>query len=262
MENEANIKAQRLQVFLAHAGIASRRAAEEIIAAGRVSVNGVTVSTQGSKVFPGDTVLVDGKPVETESRRVYFALNKPPGYICSSSDPQGRPLALSLLPAGINERLYNVGRLDFLSCGLIFFTNDGDFAARLGHPRSGLEKEYVVEATGHIPDETVAAFEEGITLEGIFYRAQAVERLGSRIIKIVLIEGKNREIRRVFSHFHLHPSRLRRVRVGPVKLGNLPEGESRPLTEQELEGLWKLSNRHLPISNSSFLTPNLRMNTW
>jgi 23S rRNA pseudouridine2605 synthase len=144
-----------------------------------------------------------------------------------------------------------------LSCGLIFFTNDGDFAARLGHPRSGLEKEYVVEATGHIPDETVLAFEKGITIEGIFYRAQSVERLGSRIIKIVLIEGKNREIRRVFSHFHLHPSRLRRVRVGPVQLGNLPEGEARPLTGQELEGLWKLSNRRLHASHSLN-----RRNTW
>jgi 23S rRNA pseudouridine2605 synthase len=227
----------RLQVFLAHAGLASRRAAEGIIAEGRVSVNGVVVSEQGSKVFPGDTVLVDGKPLQAESRRYYLALNKPPGYICSSSDPQGRPLALNLLPGEINERLYNVGRLDFMSCGLIFFTNDGGFAARLGHPGSGLEKEYIVEATGHIPDEAALAFEKGITIEGEYYRAQTVQRVNSRALRIVLIEGKNREIRRVFSHFHLHPSRLRRVRIGPVKLGNLAEGESRPLTKQELEKL-------------------------
>jgi 23S rRNA pseudouridine2605 synthase len=226
-------------VFLAHAGIASRRAAEEIIAAGRVSVNGIIVSTQGSKVFSSDVVLVDGKPVQAESRRVYLALNKPPGYMCSSSDPQGRPLALNLLPKEINERLYNVGRLDFMSCGLIFFTNDGDFAARLGHPRSGMEKEYLVEATGHIPDETIAAFRQGITIEDVHYRAQTAERVGSRVIKIVLIEGKNREICRVFSHFHLHPSRLRRIRIGPVQLGNLAEGASRPLTAPELAQLQK-----------------------
>jgi len=226
----------RLQVVLAHAGVASRRAAEEIIAAGRVSVNGVTVAAQGSKVFPGDVVLLDGKPLQRESRR-YLALNKPPGYICSSSDPQGRPLALDLLPREQNERLYNVGRLDLMSCGLIFFTNDGDFAARLGHPGSGLEKEYIVEATGHIPDEAALAFERGITIEGVRYRAHTVQRMGSRALRIVLIEGKNREIRRVFSHFHLHPSRLRRVRIGPVKLGNLAEGASRPLSEQELEKL-------------------------
>ncbi|MDR0494452.1 MAG: rRNA pseudouridine synthase [Treponema sp.] len=254
-----------MQVFLAHAGVASRRAAEEIIAAGRVGVNGMTVSARGSKVFPGDTVTVDGKPVQTESRRVYLALNKPPGYICSSSDPQGRPLALGLLPAEISERLYNVGRLDFLSCGLLFFTNDGGFAARLGHPRSGLEKEYLVEATGHIPDETVLAFEEGITIEGVHYRARSVERLGSRIIRIVLIEGKNREIRKVFSHFHLHPSRLRRVRIGPVKLGNLNEGESRPLTKFELEALrgnrdWGLGNRERGAGNSKYKSTTRKKN--
>jgi len=229
-------KGQRLQVVLAHAGIASRRAAEEIIAAGRVSVNGVIVAEQGRRVNPGDVVLVDGKPAQKEDRR-YFALNKPPGYICSSSDPQGRPLALSLLPGGKNERLYNVGRLDLMSCGLIFFTNDGDFVARLGHPGSGMEKEYIVEATGHIPDEAALAFERGITIEGVHYRAQTVQRINSRALRIVLVEGKNREIRRVFSHFHLHPSRLRRVRIGPVKLGSLAEGESRPLTAQELNQL-------------------------
>ena len=238
-ERQDSDSGQRLQVFLAHAGLASRRAAEGIIAAGRVSVNGVTVSVQGSKVFPGDVVLVDGQPVQKEARRIYLALNKPPGYICSSSDPQGRPLALNLLPRDISERMYNVGRLDFLSCGLIFFTNDGDFAARLGHPGSGLEKEYLVEATGHIPDEAVLAFQQGITIEGVRYKAQLVERTASRCLRIVLIEGKNREIRRVFSHFHLHPSRLRRVRIGPVKLGNLAEGTCRPLTESEVEALQK-----------------------
>jgi 23S rRNA pseudouridine2605 synthase len=227
----------RLQVFLAHAGVASRRAAEEIIAEGRVSVNGETVSVPGTKVSPGDVVLVDGEPVQAESHRHYFALNKPPGYICSSADPQGRPLALDLLPKENGERLYNVGRLDFLSCGLIFFTNDGDFAARLGHPSSGLEKEYLVEATGHIPDETILAFEKGITIEGEYYQAKTAERTGSRVMRIVLVEGKNREIRRVFSHFHLHPARLRRIRIGPVKLGDLAEGASRPLTTRELADL-------------------------
>jgi 23S rRNA pseudouridine2605 synthase len=227
----------RLQVYLAHAGIASRRAAEEIISSGRVSVNGVVVNEQGSRVLPGDSVLLDGKPVQKESRLVYLALNKPPGYICSSSDPQGRPLAISLLPDEIKERLYNVGRLDFMSCGLIFFTNDGGFAARLGHPSSGLEKEYLVEATGHIPDELIQAFEKGISIEGVLYRARTVQRLSSRAVRVVLVEGKNREIRRVFSHFHLHPFRLRRIRIGPVKLEELAEGESRPLKKYELEAL-------------------------
>jgi len=226
----------RLQVFLSHAGVASRRAAEEIIASGRVSVNGVKITAQGTKVEEGDTVLLDGKPVRQETQKHYIALNKPPGYICSSEDPQGRPLALSLLPVQ-KERLYNVGRLDFLSCGLIFFTNDGAFAARLGHPSRGLEKEYIVEATGVIQDEVVEAFCGGITIENVYYKAKTAEKTGRKTLRIVLVEGKNREIRRVFSHFHLHPSVLRRVRIGNVLLGDLPEGSSRPLTQKELSGL-------------------------
>jgi 23S rRNA pseudouridine2605 synthase len=190
----------------------------------------------GTKVEEGDTVLLDGKPVLQETTKHYIALNKPPGYICSSEDPQGRPLALSLLPA-LKERLYNVGRLDFLSCGLIFFTNDGAFASRLGHPSCGLEKEYIVEATGVIQDEVAEAFREGITIEGVYYKAKTAEITGRKTLRIVLVEGKNREIRRVFSRFHLHPSVLRRVRIGNVLLGDLPEGSSRPLTQKEISGL-------------------------
>jgi 23S rRNA pseudouridine2605 synthase len=230
-----NDKGQRLQVFLAHAGVASRRAAEEFISQGRVSVNGTIITGQGSRVFPEDIVLLDNRPVRTEKLRHYLALNKPAGFICSSSDPQGRPLALDLLSRYIGERLYSVGRLDFLSCGLIFFTNDGDFAARLGHPGFGLEKEYVVQASGPVPDSVVEAFVRGVTIEGVHYKAKEAERTGRASLRIVLVEGKNREIRRVFSHFHLHPVLLRRIRIGPVLLGDLAEGSSRPLTEKELE---------------------------
>ena len=226
----------RLQVYLSHAGVASRRAAEEIIKQGRVSVNGVKITALGTKVVQGDVILLDGKPVLRESRSLYFALNKPPGYICTSNDPQGRPLALSLLPP-VNERLYNVGRLDFQSCGLIFFTNDGNFANLLGHPATAAEKEYIVEAAGHIPDETVDAFNQGITIEGEFYKAEKAEIIGRKTMRIVLIEGKNREIRRVFSHFRLHPVKLCRVRIGAVLLGNLAEGSIRPLTGDELKSL-------------------------
>jgi 23S rRNA pseudouridine2605 synthase len=234
---ESGEKGRRLQVYLAHAGIASRRAAEGIIGEGRVAVNGEIVTALGTKVFSGDAVLLDGKPVIAESAMHYIALNKPAGYICSAADPQGRPLALDLLPAGIRERLYNVGRLDFLSSGLIFFTNDGDFAARLSHPSSGLEKEYIVEAAGPVPEELAGLFTQGIEIEGVRYRAKKAEKTGRKTLRVVLVEGKNREIRRVFSHFHLHPVRLCRVRIGPVLLGALPEGESRPLPETELKEL-------------------------
>lgn len=241
LDSRDNDKGLRLQVYLAHAGVASRRAAEALITGGRVSVNGEKAGVLGSRVFPGDIVLLDGKPVQAESSFVYLALHKPPGYICTSRDPQGRPLALDLIPEGASRRLYNVGRLDFLSSGLIFFTNDGDFTARLGHPRSGLEKEYLVDATGPIPGEAVEAFARGITIDGVRYQAKEVEKTGRKSLRIVLVEGKNREIRRVFSHFHLHPARLCRVRIGPVTLGELNEGASRPLTKNELE---RLNNGH------------------
>jgi 23S rRNA pseudouridine2605 synthase len=230
-------KAPRLQAYLAHAGIASRRSSEKLIAEGRVSINGRIITQAGEKVYPGDEVLFDGLPVKAESSFRYLALNKPPRYICSSRDPQGRPLALNLLPQDIGERLYNVGRLDFMSSGLIFFTNDGDFAGRLGHPSAGIEKEYLVEASGLIPDEVPEAFARGITIEGVFYKAFRIEKTGRKSLRVCLVEGKNREIRRVFSHFHLHPVKLHRIRIGPVFLGDLPSGKTRPLTDIELAEL-------------------------
>ncbi|MDR0623275.1 MAG: rRNA pseudouridine synthase [Treponema sp.] len=231
----------RIQVYLARAGIASRRSSETLIAEGRVSVNGRVITVPGEKVLPGDEVRFDGRLVQPESRLRYLALHKPPGYICSSQDPQNRPLALDLLPRDIRERLYNVGRLDFLSSGLIIFTNDGDFAVRVGHPRAGIEKEYIVEASGIIPDAVPEAFAGGLTIEGVLYRSRSIERLGRKTLRIVLVEGKNREIRRVFSHFHLHPVRLHRIRIGPVPLGELEAGESRPLSEREIRGLTALT---------------------
>lgn len=232
----AQDKALRLQVYLAHAGVASRRASEALITAGRVSVNGQSVSTLGKKVLPTDTVCVDGIPVAIESSLYYIALNKPPEYLCSASDPEGRRLAKNLLPPEIQERLYNVGRLDYLSCGLIIFTNDGDFAAKVSHPSAEIEKEYIVEASGLIPDEVAEEFANGVLIDGVSYRAEGIERLGRKTLRIVLIEGKNREIRRVLSHFRLHPVKLQRIRIGPVILGNLEQGKTRPLTPKELKG--------------------------
>jgi 23S rRNA pseudouridine2605 synthase len=224
----------RLQTYLAHAGIASRRASEQLITAGRVSVNGRVVTILGTKVGPGDEVRLDGVPIVPETCFRYLALYKPPLYICSAFDPQGRPLAKDLLPPDIQERLYNVGRLDYRSSGLIIFTNDGNFAAAVSHPSAGIEKEYVVEASGPIPNAVLEAFVAGLDIEGVFYQAADLERLGRKSVRIVLIEGKNREIRRIFSHFHLHPQKLHRIRIGPVYLGKLGAGESRPLTDEEL----------------------------
>ena len=227
----------RLQVYLSHAGIASRRACEGFIQTGRVTVNGVPVTTLGTKVQYNDTICFDGKIVLLEKHKHYLALNKPPGFLCSSNDPQGRPLALELLPKTISERLYSIGRLDFFSSGLIFFTNDGDFAARLGHPGSNIEKEYLVESTVPIQDNAIKEFLEGVMIEGIKYQALHIIRLDRKNIRIVLQEGKNREIRKVFSYYHLHASLLRRIRIGNVELGDLPEGQCRPLSKKEINGL-------------------------
>jgi 23S rRNA pseudouridine2605 synthase len=234
---EPAVPSVRLQAYLAHAGVASRRSSEKLIADGRVSVNGRVVTVLGEKVFPTDEVRVDGRSVKPENRLRYLALNKPSGYICSSSDPQNRPLALELLPPEIPERLYSVGRLDFLSSGLILFTNDGEFAAVIGHPSAGIEKEYIVEASGIIPESVPQAFSQGITIEGVYYQSRDIEKIGRKTLRICLVEGKNREIRRVFSHFHLHPLKLHRIRIGPVLLGGLQSGQSRALTKKEKEEL-------------------------
>ncbi|MDR2782713.1 MAG: rRNA pseudouridine synthase [Treponema sp.] len=227
----------RLQTYLAHAGVASRRAAEKLITDGRVSVNGTIVSVLGTKVEAGDTVRLDGVPVAIQTGFLYLLLNKPPEYICSSSDPQGRRLAKDLLPARIEARLYNVGRLDYRSSGLIIFTNDGDFAAKISHPSSNIEKEYLVQASGHIPDTVISDFLRGVVIEDVSYQAKKITRINGKAIRIVLIEGKNREIRRVLSYFHLHPVVLRRIRIGNISLGDLMEGASRPLSPEEIESL-------------------------
>ncbi len=137
----------RLQVYLAHSGVASRRACEQIILDGRVTVNGNTVTNMGAKVAPDDVVCVDGNRVRPEEQKRYVLLNKPSGYICSLADEKGRQVAADILKSAYTERLYNVGRLDMYSSGAILFTNDGHFASVVGHPSAEIEKEYVVEAS-------------------------------------------------------------------------------------------------------------------
>jgi len=151
---------------LAHCGVASRRASEGLITSGRVAVNGVTVSQLGTKVAPGDTVTLDGRVVQPELVLRYLALHKPPGYLCSAFDPQGRPLAQDLLPREITERLYTVGRLDFRSSGLILFTNDGAFAARLGHPSAEVEKNIWSSLPDRFPTRSSRNFPRELRLRG------------------------------------------------------------------------------------------------
>ncbi len=227
----------RLQAFLAHCGVASRRASEKIILDGRVSVNGQVVTELGTKVTSDDKVLVDGKPVKLEENKRYVLLNKPAGYVCSNSDEQGRDSAIDLLKEYYSERLYNVGRLDMFSSGLIIFTNDGDFAARLSHPSSELEKEYIVDSSLPLPRNLAEEFMHGVRIDGVFYKCKFAKEMNSHRMQIVLIEGKNREIRRVFESRNVAIKRLVRVRIGNVEMNKLAPGGHRDLTQEEVKGL-------------------------
>ncbi|MBR1536495.1 MAG: rRNA pseudouridine synthase [Treponema sp.] len=230
----------RLQVFLAHSGVASRRASEKIILDGRVSVNGVIVMELGTKVSENDRILVDGKEISLEETKRYVLLNKPLGYVCTQSDEKGRPVAVDLLRQKYSERLYNVGRLDMFSHGALIFTNDGDFAAKLSHPSSQIEKEYIVESSLPLPRNLAENFKKGIRVEGLFYKAQDAEEINSHKMRVVLVEGKNREIRRVFENADVAIRNLCRVRIGNIELGELKAGESRDLTKDEVKSLLDL----------------------
>ena len=233
---DRTLKPKRLQAYLASAGLGSRRHCETFILEGRVLVNGQKAEL-GQSVSPGDTVLLDGKPVVPQEQKHYLMLNKPAGYLCAMSDSEGRPLAVDLLKDACAERVYNVGRLDQWSSGLILFTNDGDFAKKMSHPSSNIEKEYELVTDIPIPEEFAASFEAGIVIDGTTYKARSVKILDDYHATIILIEGRNREIRRVLAHFGLRALRLTRIRIGPVRLGPLPEGEYRELTSEELLAL-------------------------
>lgn len=230
----------RLQVFIAHCGVASRRAAEKIITDGRVSVNGSVVTELGTKVSSDDVVLVDGNAIQLEEAKRYILLNKPSGYVCSLADEKDRPVAASLLKPTFSERLYNVGRLDMFSSGLIIFTNDGEFAARLSHPSAELEKEYVVDTSLPIPRTLADEFKKGIRIDDVFYRCLDAEQLNARRMRIVLIEGKNREIRRVFEVKQIGIKSLNRIRIGNLLIDGLKPGEFRELSKTEVENLLNL----------------------
>ena len=240
-DSHASEEKIRLQVFLAHSGVASRRACEQIIQDGRVTVNGTVVTELGTKVSSADTITVDGKKIKPEARKCYVLLNKPAGFVCSASDEKGRQVAADLLRDSYKERLYNVGRLDMYSKGMILFTNDGDFAAKLSHPSSQIEKEYIVETSQDVPEDFPSRFEKGIRVENTFYKCVRCRILKPRKVSITLIEGKNREIRTVLESQGIGTRSLVRVRIGNVNLDDLRPGEHRDLTPAEVKGLLDLA---------------------
>jgi pseudouridine synthase len=230
----------RLQKFLAEAGVASRRAAEAIILAGRVQVNGQAVRNLGTKVEPGrDAVTVDGKVVRTK-RKLYIALHKPAGCICTRQDERGRMTVYDFLPKEW-QNLHSVGRLDFNTEGLLFLTNDGQFALRLTHPRYGIGKKYVVTVEGCVEPAILERFLRGVWHAGEKLGARAARLISAgrtrTVVELELAEGKNREVRRLFESQGLAVQRLQRTQIGRIKLGELKPGRWRALTETEIKTL-------------------------
>jgi 23S rRNA pseudouridine2605 synthase len=239
---------ERLARFLAHAGIASRRHAEELIASGRVQVNGETVTTQGTRIHPDtDTVLVDGKPVRSTTKHVYVLLHKPIGYVTTARDPHGRPTVLDLLPAELRAlRVYPVGRLDIDTSGLLLLTNDGDFALRLTHPRYSMQKHYQALVQGCPSESALAALRSGVTItedkghshNTALAQVRVLRKAGSDCwLTLTIHEGRKRQVRRMLAAVGHPVLELSRVGIGPLELGDTLVGKWRYLTDEEVLAL-------------------------
>ena len=230
----------RLQKYLSESGVASRRTGEALIRAGKVEVNGQTIRVLGSKVDPDrDEVVVDGVPIQPK-RKLYLAVHKPRGHVCSRRDEKGRPLLGDLLPKEWRH-CYPVGRLDRESEGLIFVTNDGEFALRMTHPRHGVRKLYAAEVEGRVREAVPGRLTRGVTHRGERLRAEKARLLASNntrsVVELELAEGKNREVRRLFAAMGFKVTRLVRERIGPIRLGELRAGKWRTLTDTEVKTL-------------------------
>jgi 23S rRNA pseudouridine2605 synthase len=234
---------ERLQRTLARVGFGSRRSAEQLIAAGRVRVDG-RVAELGDRVDPTRAVVtVDGVPIPTDPELRYFAFNKPSGVTTTMSDPHAERSLGEFLPPG--PRVFPVGRLDRDSEGLLLMTNDGELANRLQHPRYGIEKEYLVEVNGALPKSAVARLRDGVRLDdGVAkaVRVGTVQRAGERsALAIVMGEGRKREVRRMLAAIGYPVGRLVRVRLGPVRLGSLRPGQVKPLLPDEVTELYRVT---------------------
>ncbi len=241
---------QRLQKVLAAAGLASRRACEIMISEGRVEVNGRVVTEQGMRIDPErDVVRVDGSRIPPPRRHLYLVLNKPRGVVSTLDDPEGRRTINDLLGSlrhGKQSRLFHVGRLDTDTEGLLILTNDGDFAQRLAHPSYEVPKTYLAEVAGSVTPATVKRLREGLTLDDGPVRPTAVKLVSTTgeksLVKITLLEGRNRIVRRTMEAVGHPVRRLSRTGIGPVRLGNLKVGAFRELSRDELGTLLDLTS--------------------
>lgn len=232
----------RLQKFLAHAGIASRRASEDLIRQGRITVNGKTVTDMGLNVDENDVVAMDGKFIsnkETDTK-IYIVVNKPVGYVSTAKDQFGRPAVVDLV-SGIKTRLYPVGRLDFDTSGLIILTNDGEFTYRMTHPKHEIDKVYEAVVSGIPSKEEIERFENGLKIEDYTTSKARLEVITKKahnaVIHVTIHEGKNRQVRKMCDAIGHRVLSLKRISIGPIALGSLPEGKWRSLTSEEIEHL-------------------------
>lgn len=237
---------ERLQKILAQAGIASRRAAEEYIRAGRVAVDGTVVTEMGLQLDPSrHRITFDGKPISREARHVYILLNKPAGYVTTLSDPQGRPLVTSLL-RGVKERVFPVGRLDLNTEGALILTNDGELANRIIHPKYEVNKTYVATVKGRPERRQLRQLETGIVLDGQKTWPAKVrvvqEEERSTVVEIVIHEGKKRQVRKMFAAIGHPVLHLQRTAYGRLQLGSLPLGSYRYLKEKDLAQIFAVKN--------------------
>jgi 23S rRNA pseudouridine2605 synthase len=226
----------RLAKYLATAGVASRRASEEIVRAGRVTVDGETIADPAHDVGSGSAVALDGKRISTARDRVVYALNKPAGVVSTARDPQGRPTVVTLVPQ--TERLYPVGRLDIDTTGLILLTNQGELAHRLTHPSFEVEKTYRAVVGGPaLHERALKALRDGIELEDGRTSPARVRRVSADAVEITIHEGRKRQVKRMCEAVGHPVKRLERVAFGPLTLGDLPRGRWRRLTDAEIEAL-------------------------
>ena len=226
----------RLQSYLAKCGVGSRRGCETLITEGRVMVNNKVVMELGTKVNENDIVYVDDVLAEPEERSYYFALNKPRGFVCTNYDPNEKAYARDLIDIPERNLLFNVGRLDKDSQGLIIFTNDGDLANLVMHPSSQIEKEYIVRVDQDIIKKDMDDAYRGLIKP---YRIKSYNLISKREVSVVLTEGKNREIRNLFALMGYEVKKLTRIRIGRIHLDDLPTGQYRKLTKAEVSSLEK-----------------------
>jgi len=230
----------RLQKLIARYGYASRRKAEDLIKKSKVRVNGNIVKKLGTKVRENSLIEVDSRVINRNIPKIYLILNKPKGYMCTKDDQFKRKTIFDLIDDRYkNLGIFNVGRLDYLSQGLLIITNDGIFANKVSHPSNRILKEYVVTTDKSIPYPQIDEWKKGVFIDGIRYKIEDFNRIDSRNIRLILREGKNREIRRLFNHIGINVTRLIRIAIGSIKLENLPVGEYRKLTDDELKSLIK-----------------------